>query len=186
MKDVLFVAVRVVFTTMTLATLSTWAADSVSGSPPASYATAEELIRSVSGTNPSGQFQLTKAKQVGRSGDDRISVDVLKRTKPEEGPVMHETVTEVYQILQGGGTLETGGKLVDAKPMLAPDGKPLNPESIGPSRVGADLTGGQIRRVAVGDIVLIPAGTPHRFTQLDPEIIYAVVRFNPDWYRTQK
>jgi mannose-6-phosphate isomerase-like protein (cupin superfamily) len=157
--------------------------------PPASYATASELIASVGASSEpvgtSGSTNLSKARQVARAGDDRVSVDVLKRTKPEEGPVLHDKVTEVYEILQGGGTLETGGVLIGAKPFLAANGKPVNPESIGPSRVGTDMSGGQVRHVNVGDIVLIPPGTPHRFTQLDGSIVYAVIRFNPGWYGTR-
>jgi hypothetical protein len=144
------------------------------------------LIASVGATaDAAGKYQLSKARQVARAGDDRISIDVLKRTTPEEGPVLHDKVTEVYQILQGGGMLETGGTLTDpTKPMLAPDGKPLNPESIGPSRTSTGMTGGQTRHVGVGDVVLIPPGTPHHFTQIEGAIIYSVVRFNPGWYRT--
>ncbi len=182
MKNILPVTFKILFTAVVGAAP---AIAEPQGAPPASYSTAAELIASV-GVKPEGASQLSKARQVARAGNDRVSIDVLKRTKPEEGPVVHETVTEVYQILQGGGTLETGGTLTEPKPMLTPDGKPVNPESIGPSRVGTGLTGGQTRHVAVGDVVMIAPGTPHRFTELDGEIIYAVTRFNPDWYRNHK
>jgi hypothetical protein len=38
------------------------------------------------------------------------------------------------------------------------------------------------RHVAVSDVVLIPPGTPHKFTQLDGQETYLVTRYNPGWY----
>ena len=112
----------------------------------------------------------------------RVSMDVLKRNSPEEGPVVHETVTEVYEVLSGGGTLLTGGTLLDGKPMVDDKGKPSNPESIGPSLRGTKTSGGQSKHITIGDVVLIPPGTPHNFTQLDGQITYLVVRYNPGWF----
>lgn len=147
---------------------------------PALYASSAELLASVAGGTAA--TNLTKGFRVARAGNDRVSIDVLKRTRPEEGPITHQTVTEIYQVLSGGGTLMTGGTLLNEKPALGPDGKPLNPESIGPSLGGTKIMGGQSRHIAVGDVVLIPPGTPHKFTQLDGQVTYLVVRYNPDWY----
>jgi len=147
---------------------------------PALYASSAELLASVAGGTAA--TNLTKGFRVARAGNDRVSIDVLKRTRPEEGPITHQTVTEIYQVLSGGGTLMTGGTLLNEKPALGPDGKPLNPESIGPSLGGTKIMDGQSRHVAVGDVVLIPPGTPHKFTQLDGQVTYLVVRYNPGWY----
>jgi len=147
---------------------------------PALYAGSAQLLASVSGGTAA--TNLTKGFRVSRAGNDRVSIDVLKRTKPEEGPITHQTVTEIYQILSGGGMLMTGGTLLNETPALGPDGKPLNPESIGPSLNGSKITGGESRHVGVGDVVLIPPGTPHKFTQLDGQVTYMVVRYNPGWY----
>ena len=147
---------------------------------PALYASSAELLASVAGGTAA--TNLTKGFRVARAGNDRVSIDVLMRTRPEEGPIAHQTVTEIYQVLSGGGTLMTGGALVNETPTLGPDGKPLNPESIGPSFSGTKIMGGQSRHVAVGDVVLIPPGTPHKFAQLDGQVTYLVVRYNPGWY----
>jgi len=163
-------------------TITTVASAQIRSQPatPALYASSAELLASVAGGTAA--TKLTKGFRVARAGNDRISIDVLKRTMPEEGPVVHQTVTEIYQLLSGGGTLMTGGILQDGKPLLGPDGKPLNPESIGPSIGGTKIMGGQSRHVAVGDVVLIPPGTPHKFTQLDGQVTYLVARYNPGWY----
>jgi hypothetical protein len=115
-----------------------------------------------------------------RAGDDRINVDVLRRDSPDEGPVIHKLVTEVYYILDGGGDFATGGTLVDPKPMMK-DGKPSNPASIGPSLKGISVTGGTSHHVAAGDVVMIQPNIPHGFTKLDGHVVYMVVRFNPDY-----
>ena len=39
--------------------------------------------------------------------------------------------------------------------------------------------GGTPRRVGPGDIIIIPAGTPHSFSELDGPISYLVFRFEP-------
>ena len=41
------------------------------------------------------------------------------------------------------------------------------------------MEGAVTRRVAEGDIVIIPAGTPHYFSEIPESITYTVVRFYP-------
>ena len=115
-----------------------------------------------------------------RAGDDRINVDVLRRDAPDEGPVIHTLVTEIYYVLDGGGDFATGGTLVDPKPMMM-NGKPSNPASIGPSLKGTSVTGGTTHHVAAGDVVMIPPNVVHGFVKLDGHITYMVVRVNPDY-----
>lgn len=112
-----------------------------------------------------------------RAGDDRVNVDVLRRDTPDEGPVIHEKVTEIYYILDGGGDFATGGTLVDPKPMTR------NVASIGPSQKGASVTSGASHHVATGDVVMIPPNVAHGFTKLDGHVTYMVVRVNPDYER---
>ena len=104
----------------------------------------------------------------------KISVDANRRSRPESRSLIHDRVTEIYQISQGGGTLLTGGRLVNAKPMTMAAGS-----SIGPSREGTAIQGGSSRHVGVGDFIVIPAGTPHMFTALDGSIVYTVIRIDP-------
>lgn len=115
-----------------------------------------------------------------RAGDDRINVDVLRRDTPDEGPVTHTVVTEIYTILDGGGDFATGGTLVDPHPMMN-NGKPSNPASIGPSMKGSKVDGGTTHHVATGDVVMIPPGVVHGFTRLDGHVVYMVVRVNPGY-----
>ena len=115
-----------------------------------------------------------------RAGDDRVNVDVLRRDTPDEAPVVHKVVTEIYYVLEGGGDFATGGTLLDPKPMMT-NGKPTNPASIGPSEKGTKVSGGSTRHVAAGDVVMIPPGVVHGFTRLDGHVTYMVVRVNPGY-----
>jgi mannose-6-phosphate isomerase-like protein (cupin superfamily) len=102
----------------------------------------------------------------------KASVAMLHRVKPEANALIHNDVTETYYILSGVGTIVTGGSLGDAKPY------DLTRLNAGMSQQGT-RQGGESKRVGPGDIIIIPAGTPHSFSQLDGPISYLVYRFEP-------
>jgi mannose-6-phosphate isomerase-like protein (cupin superfamily) len=102
----------------------------------------------------------------------KASVAMLHRTKPEASALIHDHVTETYYIFEGSGTLVTGGTLGNAKPT------DLSRMNAGMSQTGT-RQGGESRKVRPGDIIMIPAGTPHSFSELDGPISYLVFRFEP-------
>jgi mannose-6-phosphate isomerase-like protein (cupin superfamily) len=102
----------------------------------------------------------------------KASVAMLHRVKPEASALIHDYVTETYYITSGSGTFVTGGQLGGAKPT------DLTKYNAGMSQTGARI-GGESRRVKPGDIIIVPAGTPHSFSQLDGPISYLVYRFEP-------
>jgi mannose-6-phosphate isomerase-like protein (cupin superfamily) len=113
------------------------------------------------------------------AGKMNVGVGVVYRSaKAKQSAVAHDSLTEVYQILEGSGTLTTGGEIVTA------DGKPATTRDStgpsGPSLRGDKLRGGESRRVGPGDIVIIPAGVGHIFSSIDGTIKYVVVRVDPD------
>jgi mannose-6-phosphate isomerase-like protein (cupin superfamily) len=102
----------------------------------------------------------------------RALVAMLHRDKAETGALIHERVTETYYILHGSGTLVTGGTLGNPTP------NDLTRLGAGPSLSGT-RQGGESRKVGPGDVIVIPAGTPHSFAELDAPISYLVFRFDP-------
>jgi mannose-6-phosphate isomerase-like protein (cupin superfamily) len=102
----------------------------------------------------------------------KASVAMLHRVKPEASALIHDYVTETYYITSGSGTFVTGGRLGEPKPT------DLSKYNAGMSQTGARI-GGEARRVKPGDIIIVPAGTPHSFSQLDGPISYLVYRFEP-------
>ena len=102
----------------------------------------------------------------------KASVAMLRRVKPEASALIHDYVTETYYIMAGSGTFVTGGRLGDAKPT------DLTRVNAGMSQTGTRI-GGESRRVKPGDIIIVPAGPPHSFSELDGPINYLVYRFEP-------
>lgn len=102
----------------------------------------------------------------------RAAVAMLHREKAETSALVHDTVTETYYIVSGSGTMVTGGRLGDPKPT------DLTRLNAGMSQTGTRL-GGEAKKVKPGDIIIIPAGTPHSFSELDGPISYLVYRFVP-------
>ena len=102
----------------------------------------------------------------------KASVASLHRAKPETSALIHNDVTETYYIVKGSGTIVTGGTLGNPKPT------DLTRVNAGMSQTGA-RQGGTARRVGPGDIIIIPAGTAHSFSELDSPISYLVFRFEP-------
>jgi mannose-6-phosphate isomerase-like protein (cupin superfamily) len=106
-------------------------------------------------------------------GGHRVGVYGVFRPKDQPGDaIAHLTRTsEVYYILDGGGTLVTGGTIADPRPT------PAN-RSAGPR--GGRIDGGVSRHVGKGDLIVIPGGTPHWWSGLDGDINYMIIRSDPD------
>lgn len=110
------------------------------------------------------------------AGNANIGVAVVHHVSAENNDaILHEQVTEIYYMTEGSGTLELGGVLIDPKPFGPSTGLP----EIGPSERGTGIRGGMSRHVGVGDVIVIPAGTPHRFTAIDGPITYMDYRVDP-------
>jgi hypothetical protein len=106
-----------------------------------------------------------------------------KGTVPAGSPtgLWHQGQTETYLIISGSGTLVTGGRVMNGR-RSAPESqvtKVLNGPSCSGSIVGDDV----VKRVVnVGDIIIIPAGTPHGWVDIPDHVDYLTVR--PDPQRT--
>jgi glc operon protein GlcG len=77
---------------------------------------------------------------------------------------VHETTNHVFIIVEGEATLVTGGKLVGAK-------------QTAPGQIRApNVEGGQTYHLTKGDVITIPAKTPHWFKEVPTKTIayYAV------------
>jgi mannose-6-phosphate isomerase-like protein (cupin superfamily) len=89
---------------------------------------------------------------------------VLRRTRPGHAEV-HKRLTDMWYVVQGEGTLVTGGSLSESTETEADEFR------------GRGITGGEERHIGRGDFVRIPAGVPHWIRQIDGnEICYLVVK----------
>jgi mannose-6-phosphate isomerase-like protein (cupin superfamily) len=90
--------------------------------------------------------------------------DVLRRTKPYRAEV-HKRLVDMWYVIQGEGTLVTGGSLSEPTQTEADEFR------------GPGIVGGDERHIAPGDFVRIPAGVPHWVNKIEgTEIIYLVVK----------
>lgn len=90
---------------------------------------------------------------------DHYQANVVRRTKAQGGGA-HPMGSEVHLIMDGSGTFVTGGTVVRAQGQQG------------------TIEGGTSRQVTKGDIVLVPAGTPHWYKTLDGTLTYLEVRFD--------
>jgi mannose-6-phosphate isomerase-like protein (cupin superfamily) len=72
---------------------------------------------------------------------------------------VHEREAEMFYVVDGSGTLVTGGKLREEKR--------TNADNLS----GTGIDGGTPRRLAKGDWVMVPEKTPHWFTQIDGTLV---------------
>jgi len=111
-----------------------------------------------------------------------VGVSVVRRSqvdgKTPPDAIVHDAITEVYQVIEGGGVLVTGGALEAPTPFPI-DGAIVR-QMIGPSSSGTVIVGGTRHRVGPGDIVVIPPHTPHGFVEITSErIVYTLIRVDP-------
>ena len=112
------------------------------------------------------------------AGGHNVGVGLVHRPRGARGgSASHDLVSEVYHVLEGAGTLVTGGTHVNP---VRRDNAAENVTRInGPGISGSAIQGGVSRRIAKGDVVIIPAGTPHWWTEIEESITYTVVRIDP-------
>jgi len=87
----------------------------------------------------------------------------------------HDHQTEGYYIVSGGGTMVTGGRIVNGR-RSAPDSavtRELNGPSCSGPVVGADMV---TRDVKVGDIIIIPPNTVHGWVNIPDHVDYLSFR----------
>jgi len=112
------------------------------------------------------------------AGGHNIGVGVLYRAEGDkQTAALHYKVSEVYHVIKGSATFVTGGTLVNAKTREA--GSMEVAQEDGPGSSGTAIQGGVPHQLKAGDVIIIPAGTPHWFSKIDGSIAYLVVRADP-------
>ena len=105
------------------------------------------------------------------TGDYRVGVYGVFRPKDDLGGAnLHEVnTTEIYYMVEGIGTLVTGGELIG--PTRSPNSTSVR---------GTGITDGVSRQITKGDVVIIPGHTPHWWSELQTDIEYLIFRPDPD------
>jgi mannose-6-phosphate isomerase-like protein (cupin superfamily) len=121
-------------------------------------------------------------KVVSINGEYNVGVGVVRRAKTEGrnpgGGIEHSQITEVYHVIEGNGTLVTGGTIEN--PRESPADSQVVKVLNGPSTGGGPIQNGVRRKLGPGDVVIIPPNTAHWFSEITSEqIVYLVVRIDP-------
>ncbi len=151
-----------------------------STTPEATIVRSAEIEAAVERNN-SGALSDSVLRVVPIESKYNVGVAVVRRSQVDgrapPDALVHDAVTEVYQIIEGNGVLVTGGTLRSAKPLV--DDAVVR--EIGPSLQGSSIIGGTRHRVGPGDIVVVPAHTPHGFVELGTKrIVYTLIRIDPE------
>lgn len=138
-----------------LLTFSVWAqqrqaaAQAPAGPAAATEITADQvaalIAKSPSDRNALGQRML----QLGT-----YSVNLEHRVMNQAAAV-HEKEAELFYVIDGAGTMVTGGKLVNER---------RQNES---NRQGDSIEGGVTRRISKGDWIMVPEGVPHQIPAVE-------------------
>lgn len=93
--------------------------------------------------------------------------------------IAHDATTEAYVIVSGAGTLVTGGRIVNGRRSAEDSNvtRVLNGPSCSGTIDGPDVVR---RQVKTGDIIIIPAGVPHGWTEITDHVDYLSIRPDPD------
>lgn len=88
----------------------------------------------------------------------------LEYRQAPSGAAIHEAEAEYFQVVDGSGTLITGGTLQGAHR--------TSPIQI----AGTSIIGGSMRPVTKGDMLIVPEGTPHWFNQINGRLILIAMK----------
>jgi mannose-6-phosphate isomerase-like protein (cupin superfamily) len=117
-------------------------------------------------------------------GKAQVGIGMVTRGKLLPGAVRkgavaeHEQVSEVYHVIDGEATLLTGPDLVN--PVKRPDDEKTVRLQNGPGYNADSIRGPMTTHLKPGDMIVIPAGTGHLFTEIPDHITYMMVRIDPD------
>ena len=105
--------------------------------------------------------KVAKGGSLVTSPDYTVSVNNRKKAGQVE---VHDKESDVFYVTEGDATFVTGGTMVG--------GKVSRPNQW----LGTDIQGGETHHLRQGDVIVIPAGTPHWFKEVPRSITYFTVK----------
>jgi mannose-6-phosphate isomerase-like protein (cupin superfamily) len=136
--------------------------------PQAPAASAESAMAKIFTSAADVQALLAKAKGERKEGQVMVPEHILSLApynanleyRPVDGAVaVHEKEAEMVYVIDGSGTLTTGGKVVGEKRTNAAN------------LSGTAIDGGTAQTINKGDFAIIPEGTPHQFKPVNGPLV---------------
>ncbi len=97
------------------------------------------------------------------NADRHYMVHTSRRDKPGLAEV-HTLDTDIIYVMQGNATFVTGGTVAEARETAANEIR------------GARIDGGDTRRLGKGEVIIVPANTPHWFKEVSGEFLYYTIK----------
>ena len=118
---------------------------------------------------------MTMVEMGGASETYQVGVSMVVRYEGQSNPnySVHDDVAEVYYVVEGKGRMRLGGTITDW------ERRPVSIENGQGSR-GTEAVGSREINIKKGDMLIIPAGTPHKWDYADEFTAYMVVRMDPE------
>lgn len=95
--------------------------------------------------------------------DGNYAIHTSRRDSPGLVEV-HEKDSDLIYVLKGSATFVTGGTLLDGQKVAENEIR------------GTDLKGGAPQTLIAGDVIVVPAGTPHWFKEVQAPLLYYTVK----------
>jgi glc operon protein GlcG len=114
-------------------------------------------------------FDKDKVAESFKKGDqlftssDKYMVHTSRRDKVGEAEV-HAKDADIIYVQEGTATFVTGGTVVEPRAIAADETR------------GKEISGGETRTLKKGDVIIVPAGTPHWFKEVPSAFTYYVVK----------
>jgi mannose-6-phosphate isomerase-like protein (cupin superfamily) len=86
------------------------------------------------------------------------SANMEYRSAVPQASAVHEKEAEMFYVIDGSGTLVTGGKMV---------GETRNGDNL----TGTAIEGGETKDIAKGDFFIVPENTPHWFSKINGTLV---------------
>ena len=109
------------------------------------------------------QVDAAFAKGLPIVANSSYKVQAGRRVTPGNVEI-HEHDTDIFYIIEGSATLVTGGTAVEPKTTAAGEIR------------AKEIAGGIARHLIKGDVIVIPSGVPHWFTEVNGTFLYYVVK----------
>ena len=112
-----------------------------------------------------GRDKVSAALQKGGSLVTAPDLAVSGSHRDKAGQVeVHDKETDVIYMIEGEGTFVTGGTAVGLRSTRSGQW------------VGTDIKDGEAHHLTKGDVIVVPAGTPHWFKEVPKSVNYYVVK----------